>query len=79
MTAVTYRIVEHNGGWAYQLGSTYSETYPSHDTARSAAAGVAMAQKVPAEAAFIEYEAEPGQWVTERADGEELAPEFGQA
>lgn len=33
MTKVVYKIVEHDGGWAYQVGSTYSETFPSRDAA----------------------------------------------
>ena len=33
---VVYRIVEHDGGWAYRLGDTYSETFASHDDARAA-------------------------------------------
>jgi hypothetical protein len=37
MTEVTYRIVQHDGGWAYRLGDTFSETFPSHDAARAAA------------------------------------------
>ena len=37
MVQITYRIVEHDGGWAYQSGGTYSETYPTHDSARAAA------------------------------------------
>ena len=35
MVQITYRIVEHDGGWAYQLNGTYSETYPDHDSARA--------------------------------------------
>ena len=38
MVQITYRIVEHDGGWAYRLGDTFSETYPDHDSARAAAA-----------------------------------------
>jgi len=37
MTKVTYHIVEHDGGWAYQVDGTYSETFRSHDEAASAA------------------------------------------
>ena len=69
MVQITYRIVEHDGGWAYQLGNTYSETYPDHDSARAAAVAVAREQKVPDEDSFIEYENTSGQWITERADG----------
>ncbi|WP_299171137.1 DUF2188 domain-containing protein [uncultured Brevundimonas sp.] len=69
MVHVTYRIVEHDGGWAYRLGATYSETYPSHDAARAAAVTAAREQRVPDQDAFIEYETPSGQWLTERADG----------
>ena len=37
MTALKYEIVEHDGGWAYRVGATYSETFPSHDAALNAA------------------------------------------
>lgn len=37
MDAVKYRIVEHDGGWAYRVDGTYSETFPSHDAAFGAA------------------------------------------
>jgi len=69
MVQVTYRIVEHDGGWAYQLGGTYSETYTTHDGARAAAVAAAREQKVPDQDAFIEYENTSGEWLTERADG----------
>ena len=69
MAQVTYRIVEHDGGWAYESGGTYSETYPNHDAARAAALAVAREQRVPDENATIEYADASGQWVTERADG----------
>ena len=69
MSAVKYEIVEHDGGWAYKVGDTYSETFPSHDAARSAAVRAAREQRVSDETAWIEYETANGQWVTERADG----------
>lgn len=69
MVQITYRIVEHDGGWAYKLGDTYSETYPDHDTARAAAVAVSREQKVPDQDTYIEYEDSNGEWITERADG----------
>ena len=39
MTDLTYNIVEHDGGWAYKVGDTFSETFPSHDAAQAAARG----------------------------------------
>ena len=69
MVQITYRIVEHDGGWAYELGGTYSETVPDHDGARVAAMTVSREQKVPDEDTLIEYADTSGRWVTERADG----------
>lgn len=69
MTHVTYRIVEHDGGWAYRLGDTFSETFPSHDAARAAAVAAAREQRVPDQTAMIEYADASGTWITEHADG----------
>ena len=66
---ITYRIVQHDGGWAYQLGDSYSETFPSHAAALAAASAAAREQRVPDRTAWIEYEDASGQWITERADG----------
>ena len=46
MSLVKYEIVEHDGGWAYRVGGTYSETFPSHDAARKAAERAAGEQRV---------------------------------
>ena len=69
MVQITYRIVEHDGGWAYRVGSTYSETFPDRDAARAAAVAATREQKVPDEDTFIEYADPSGNWITERADG----------
>jgi len=69
MSQIVYKIVEHDGGWAYKLGDTFSETYPDHDSARAGAVRASREQRSPDETAFIEYETKSGQWVTERADG----------
>ena len=69
MSHVTYRIVEHDGGWAYKLDDTFSETFPSHDAARAAAVTAAGEQRVADRTAFIEYADPTGAWITERADG----------
>ena len=69
MAHVTYRIVEHDGGWAYKSGDTYSETFASHDDAKAAAVRAAREQRVPDQTAAIEYETAAGEWVTENADG----------
>lgn len=69
MAHVTYRIVEHDGGWAYKSGDTYSETFASHDAAKAAAVLAAREQKAPDKNAAIEYENANGEWITESADG----------
>lgn len=37
MGNVHYRIVEHEGGWAYKVGDVFSKRYATHDEARGAA------------------------------------------
>jgi hypothetical protein len=37
MAKITYEIVQHDGGWAYRVDETFSEPFPSHDSARKAA------------------------------------------
>ena len=69
MTHVTYRIVEHDGGWAYKVGDTFSETFPDHDAAKNAAVRASREQRVADHTAYIEYEDIQGTWITERADG----------
>lgn len=69
MSHVTYRIVEHDGGWAYKVGETFSETFPDHDAAKAAAVRAAREQRVSDDTAMIEYADRSGTWITERADG----------
>ncbi len=69
MSQVTYKIVEHDGGWAYSFDGVFSETYPNHDAARRAAETAAAEQGVGGETAGIVYEDAKGQWHKEIADG----------
>jgi hypothetical protein len=69
MTEVIYKIVEHDGGWAYQVGETYSETWPSHDTALAAARTAAAEQHVGGQTRTISWEDSSGQWHREVSDG----------
>lgn len=69
MAHVVYRIVEHDGGWAYKAGETFSETFSSHDAAKAAAVRAAREQRVPDQTAAIEYETADGRWIPESADG----------
>ena len=69
MTKVIYRIVQHDGGWAYKVGDVFSETFPSHDEALAAAKRAAEEQRVPDATQVIEYEDADGKWHTETALG----------
>ena len=71
MSVVTYRIVEHDGGWAYKLGDVFSETFPTHDAAVDAAKMAAAEQRVPGKTEAIEYEDADGKWHEELARGDD--------
>jgi hypothetical protein len=65
MASVRYTVVEHDGGWAYRVGGIYSETFPTHEAAHSAAAAAAQRQHLAGETTDIEYEDAAGNWRTE--------------
>jgi hypothetical protein len=69
MTRITYSIVEHDGGWAYKVGTTFSETFRTHDEARSAAERAAREQQIPGQSTDIAWEDERGRWHTESSPG----------
>jgi len=69
MAKITYQIVRHDGGWAYRVDETFSETFQSHDSARKAAERAAREQAVPGEATIISYEDKKGHWHDEQSDG----------
>ena len=69
MSKLIYEIVEHDGGWAYRVEGTFSETFPSHDTARQAAERAAGEQRVAGDTTGITYEDSKGDWHGEVASG----------
>ncbi len=71
MTRVTYEIIEHDGGWAYRVDTTISETFPSRDAARTAATRAAQEQRVPDATAQITWEDERGRWHEEVSRGDD--------
>jgi hypothetical protein len=71
MTKVTYEIVEHDGGWAYKMGTTYSETFASHADALAAAKIAAAEQQVAGRTEGIEYEDAAGKWHGEVSQGDD--------
>ena len=71
MTQITYEIVEHDGGWAYRVGETFSETFPTHAAALSAAKAAAEAQEQPGETEGVVYEDRNAVWHAEIAPGDD--------
>jgi len=69
MGEVVYKIVEHDGGWAYTAEGTFSETFATHAEALAAARAAAAEQRVPGRTEMIQYEDEQGRWHTETARG----------
>jgi hypothetical protein len=69
MSHVTYKIVQHDSGWAYTVNGVFSEPFGTHTAALAAAKRAAAEQRVPGRTAAIEYETSDGQWHTETAAG----------
>jgi hypothetical protein len=69
MAKLTYTIVEHDGGWAYKVGTTFSETFRSHAEALRAAEIASAEQQVSGTTDGIRYEDADGKWHDELADG----------
>jgi hypothetical protein len=66
---ITYHVGQHDGGYAYRLGDVWSETFPTHDAALSAAKLVAGRQHLEGRDAEIQYQVADGSWQTEHASG----------
>lgn len=69
MTTTVYEVTEHDGGWAYKVGDTFSETFPSHNEARIAAAKAAAQHEQGGSTEEIEYQDRKGEWRVEHAEG----------
>src|SRR5262245_58919743 len=69
MSHITYKIVEHDGGWAYTVNGVFSETFRSHAAALLAAKRAAAEQRTPGRNEVIQYETSDGKWHTETASG----------
>jgi len=69
MIHVTYKVVQHDGGWAYTVNGVFSETYISRAAALAAAKRAAAEQRTPGRSEAIMYETSDGKWHTETASG----------
>ncbi len=71
MTKVIYEIVEHDGGFAYRVDGSYSETFRTHDAAKAAARRAAAEQQRPGEDAGISWEDANGRWHEQVSAGDD--------
>jgi hypothetical protein len=73
MSKIVYRIVKHDGGWAYEVNGTFSEAHRTRDDARRAARLAAREQSSRSgeHSTSIEYEDEKGKWHRELAEADD--------
>jgi hypothetical protein len=71
MVKAHYDVVEHDGGWAYRLDGSYSETFSTKAAADAAARQAAAEQTLPGESEDIEFEDSEGRWHTEHSAGDD--------
>ncbi len=71
MSQITYKVVQHDGGWAYKVDDVFSETFPSHDDALAAAKDASARQSLAGETHGISFQDERGQWREEVSDGDD--------
>lgn len=69
MSEVVYRIVEHDGGYAYKVGDVFSETFSSRAEALDAARRAAAEQRLPGSTEPIRFQDERGHWHDETSEG----------
>ena len=71
MSHITYKVVQHDSGWAYTADGTYSETFPNHDAALRAARRAAGEQRLSGDTAGISWEDPNGRWHEELSVGDD--------
>ena len=71
MAHVIYKIVQHDGGWAYKLDGVFSESFRTHEEALRAAHRAAREQERPDETRAILWEDGQGKWHEELARGDD--------
>lgn len=69
MPKVQYEVVEHDGGWAYKVDDTFSETFPSKGDAQAAANIAAGNHEIPGPEEIIEYQDSSGHWHAQISPG----------
>jgi hypothetical protein len=69
MSTIIYKVVRHDGGWAYVANGTFSESFRTREAARKAAKIAVREQAAPSETVKISYEDEHGRWHSEVDSG----------
>ena len=69
MSNIIYKVIKHDGGWAYEANGTFSERFATREAARRAAKLAASEQSEPGETTPISYEDPQGKWHNEIAPG----------
>ncbi|WP_341484296.1 hypothetical protein [Chelativorans petroleitrophicus] len=69
---VVYKVVEHDGGWAYRVGDVFSEAFVTREEATAAAEQAAAAHRSRgAEEELIQYQDRRGRWHEEVERGDD--------
>jgi uncharacterized protein DUF2188 len=66
---ITYKVVKHDGGWAYEANGTFSGRFRTREEARAAAKLAASEQAAPGKTNGIFYENKKGHWHNEADSG----------
>lgn len=62
MSKITYKVIKHDGGWAYEANGAHSQTFQTREAARNAAKLAATARATAGGTTPRSYEDEAGQW-----------------
>ncbi|MFL5282543.1 MAG: DUF2188 domain-containing protein [Rhodopila sp.] len=71
MARIHYKVVQHDGGWAYKLDDVFSEPFRTREAAVAAAKRVAAEQHIPGDLTQIEYQDASGRWHTEISEADD--------
>ena len=71
MPKVHYKVVQHDGGWAYTYNGVFSEPFRDKTAALAAARRVAAEQRIPGDTTQIEFQDGEGRWHTELSEGDD--------
>ena len=71
MPKLHYKVVQHDGGWAYRLDDVFSEPFADKAAALAAARRVAAEQRVPGDTTQIEFQDGAGKWHVEMSEGDD--------